>query len=150
MQNRRTDSPAAAGATAGRCRQAQAPAPLPLGIAETCRRVGMTLRAIRHYESLGLLLPRRIGGARVYGAAELRTLELLQRFKALGFTLKECQSGLQWFGLPTSGPPTDSGTGLQALVELLQNRRDAVDSMIAELRVIRDAASAALATGERC
>ena len=110
----------------------------------------MTLRAIRHYESLGLLLPRRIGGARVYGAAELRTLELLKRFKALGFTLKECRSGLQWFGQPTSGPPTASGTGLQALVELLQNRRDAVDSMLAELRVIRDAASAALATRERC
>ena len=150
MQNRRTDSPATAGATAGRCRQAQAPAPLPLGIAETCRRLGMTLRAIRHYESLGLLLPRRIGGARVYGAAELRTLELVKRFKALGFTLKECRSGLQWFGQPSSGPPTDPGTGLQALVELLQNRRDAVDSMLAELRVIRDAASAALATGERC
>ncbi|MBI5257705.1 MAG: MerR family transcriptional regulator [Burkholderiales bacterium] len=110
----------------------------------------MTLRAIRHYESLGLLLPRRIGGARVYGATELRTLELLKRFKALGFTLKECRSGLQWFGQATSGPPTASGSGLQALVELLQNRRDAVDSMLAELRVIRDAASAALATRERC
>jgi DNA-binding transcriptional MerR regulator len=150
VPNRQADSPAAARAPAGRRRQAQAQATLPLGIAETCTRVGMTLRAIRHYESLGLLLPRRIGGARVYGAAELRTLQLLQRFKALGFTLKECRSGLQWFGQPTSGPPTDSGTGLQALVELLQNRRDAVDSMLAELRVIRDAASAALATGERC
>jgi len=86
----------------------------------------------------------------VYGAAELRTLELLQRFKALGFTLKECRSGLRWFGQPTSGPSTDSGTGLQALIELLQRRPDAVDSMLAELRVICDTASAALATGDRC
>ncbi|KPU99557.1 hypothetical protein APR50_14105 [Variovorax paradoxus] len=131
-------------------RAGQAQASAPLGISEACRRVGITLRAIRHYESLGLVLPQRMGGARVYGAAELRTLELLQRFQALGFSLQECRIGLHGLGQPTSGPPTDPGTGLQAFVDSLQHRRDAVGSMLAELRVIRDAASAALAAGERC
>ena len=151
MPNRRAQATAATGVTAGRRRrQAQASTSLPLGIAETCRRAGITQRAIRHYESLGLLLPRRVGGVRVYDAAELRTLELLQRLKALGFTLKECRSGLQWFGQPTSGPHADGGSGQQAFVRSLQRRRDAVDSMLAELRVIRDAASAALAAAEPC
>ncbi|MBI3234058.1 MAG: MerR family DNA-binding transcriptional regulator [Bacteroidetes bacterium] len=49
---------------------------MALGIAETCHRFGVSLRAIRHYEALGLLSPRRIDGARVYGAGELRALTL--------------------------------------------------------------------------
>lgn len=150
MSNRRAQSSATAAATVGQHREAHASALLPLGIAETCSRVGITKRAIRHYECLGLLLPRRIGGARVYGATELRSLELLQRFKAMGLTLKECSSGLKWFGQPTSGHHFDDETDLPAFVRSLLRRRQAVDSMLAELRMIRDAASAALAAGKTC
>ncbi|MCW5635389.1 MAG: MerR family transcriptional regulator [Rubrivivax sp.] len=120
---------------------------MPLGIFETCRRVGITARAVRHYESLGLLLPRRINGARVYGPTELRTLELLQRFKAMGLSLAECRKGLKWLGQPTSGPSVDDGTDLRAFVRSLQQRLHAIDSMIAELHIIRNEAAAALAAG---
>jgi DNA-binding transcriptional MerR regulator len=120
---------------------------MPLGIFETCRRVGITVRAIRHYESLGLLLPRRINGARVYDATEFRTLELLQRFKAMGLSLAECRRGLKWFGQPTSGHWTDERTDLSAFVRSLQQRLDTIDSMLAELHIIRDEAVAARAAG---
>lgn len=144
MANRRAKAAAAEVATATRQRVAQT---LPLGIAETCRRVSITLRAIRHYECLGLLLPRRINGARVYGATELRSLELLQRFKAMGLSLTECRNALRCFGQPTSGRSVDDGADPQGLIQSLQRRRHAIDSMVAELRLIRDEASATLAGG---
>lgn len=145
MPSRRAQESATAAGTAGRDWGGHTGAPLPLGIAETCRRLGITLRAIRHYECLGLLLPRRINGARVYGATDLHSLELLLRFKAMGLSLNECRNGLRCFGLPTSGPSADDATDPQGLLRALQRRRHAIDSTIAEMKIIRNEASAALA-----
>lgn len=147
MSKHRAKASAGEAATADRQQEAHASARLPFGIAETCRYVGITLRAIRHYESLGLLLPRRINGARVYGATELRSLELLQRFKAMGLSLKECRNGLRCFGQPTSGRSVAEEADPQGLIQSLQRRRHAVDSMIADLRVIRHEAPATPTAG---
>lgn len=132
-------------------------APVALGIAETCHRFGVSLRAIRHYEALGLLSPRRIDGARVYGAGELRALTLILRFKAIGFSLAETRRNLQLYGLP-SAPVNPKPAHVVAEVErvaaALERRRENIDTMLAELRVIRDdlarrlSACAGASTGE--
>ncbi|PZP93647.1 MAG: hypothetical protein DI587_28095 [Variovorax paradoxus] len=79
-------------------------APACLGIRATCQRFGISLRAIRHYEALGLLRPRRIGGARVYGADELQALTLNLRFKVIGYSLAETRRHLRLYGLPSPCP----------------------------------------------
>jgi len=49
----------------------------------------VTLRTIRHYESLGLLSPERRGTARIFRNRDRIRLELVLRGRRLGFSLDE-------------------------------------------------------------
>ncbi|MBI1384867.1 MAG: MerR family transcriptional regulator [Rhizobiales bacterium] len=51
--------------------------------------LSVTTRAIRFYESRGLLSPGRQSGARFYGRRDRARLMLILRGKRLGFTLEE-------------------------------------------------------------
>jgi DNA-binding transcriptional MerR regulator len=110
------------------------------GIVETCRRFGISLRAVRHYEALGLLSPRRIDGARVYGAGDLHALALILRFKAIGCSLAEIRQYLRPYGLPAPRATCDPARAVAEVEEAmgaLARRRDHIDAMLVELRVIR-------------
>lgn len=59
-----------------------------LSVAETCRRLGLTARALRLYERKGLVAPRRTAaGWRVYGPEEIARLHKITALKSLGFPL---------------------------------------------------------------
>ncbi|WP_022902476.1 MerR family transcriptional regulator [Curtobacterium sp. B8] len=60
-------------------------------IGELAERAGMSLRTIRHYDEVGLLVPsgRTAGGFRVYTEGDLERLLVIRRMKPLGFTLDE-------------------------------------------------------------
>ncbi|MGN6408077.1 MAG: MerR family transcriptional regulator, partial [Curtobacterium sp.] len=60
-------------------------------IGELAERAGMSLRTIRHYDEVGLLVPsgRTTGGFRVYTEQDLERLLVIRRMKPLGFTLDE-------------------------------------------------------------
>jgi MerR family transcriptional regulator, copper efflux regulator len=60
-------------------------------IGELADRAGMSLRTIRHYDEVGLLVPsaRSTGGFRVYTDGDLERLLVIRRMKPLGFTLEE-------------------------------------------------------------
>ena len=60
-------------------------------IGELAERAGMSLRTIRHYDEVGLLVPsgRTSGGFRVYTEQDLERLLVIRRMKPLGFTLEE-------------------------------------------------------------
>lgn len=60
-------------------------------IGEVARRAGLTARAVRHYEALGLIQPEghSRGGFRLYGEGSLRRLFLIMRLKEIGFSLGE-------------------------------------------------------------
>jgi MerR family copper efflux transcriptional regulator len=66
-------------------------APATMHIGELAERTGMSLRSIRHYDEVGLLVPsgRTAGGFRVYTAGDLERLLVIRRMKPLGFTLEE-------------------------------------------------------------
>jgi len=63
--------------------------PETLTITQLCRQSGATARALRHYESKGLLSPRRHNQVRVYSRREKARLRLIQSGRRAGFTLNE-------------------------------------------------------------
>jgi DNA-binding transcriptional MerR regulator len=51
---------------------------------------GVTIKALRHYERVGLLAPARAGGGyRQYSYADMQRLERVLSLRALGFSLKD-------------------------------------------------------------
>ncbi|MCB1851109.1 MAG: MerR family DNA-binding transcriptional regulator [Gammaproteobacteria bacterium] len=58
-------------------------------ITELGNELGLTPRAIRFYESKGLITPARIGVNRVYGYRDRARLKLILRAKRLGFSLND-------------------------------------------------------------
>ncbi len=59
-------------------------------IGEAVRRAGVTVHALRHYEELGLMRPRRSpSGQRLYGEEDVARVRFVRRAAALGFSLGE-------------------------------------------------------------
>lgn len=58
------------------------------------KQTGISVRTLRYYEEIELLLPttRTDGGHRIYGENELKTLQQIVFLKELGFKLKEIQT----------------------------------------------------------
>ncbi len=93
-----------------------------LGIADLAEAFGVTHRAIRFYESKGLLSPRRVNGARIYSRRDRARLALILRGKALGMSLADLKTYLELYGRRGEGR-----------VKQLQWVIDRTDTAIAEL-----------------
>ncbi len=108
-----------------------------LPITEVCRRTGLSARALRFYESRGLLGSQRsAAGQRRYGAAELARLHQITALKAAGFSLARIGELLGSRGL-------DLGTVIAAQLAQLDAQRTDLDAAARGLK----AAQAALAAG---
>ena len=79
---------------------------------------GVTLRAIRHYEELGLLHPQRRGTTRVFRNRDRIRLALILRGRRVGFTLPEIATIVNMY----DEQPGESGQ-LEYLLEQIQVRR---------------------------
>lgn len=64
-----------------------------LKIGELARRTGLTVRALRHYEDIGLLVPsqRSSGGYRLYDGKDVARLYRIQALRRLDLSLAEIQ-----------------------------------------------------------
>ncbi len=62
---------------------------MAMQIGAAAREAGLSVPAVRFYESKGLLgeAPRTAGGYRMYGAADVRRLKLIRRARTLGLPL---------------------------------------------------------------
>ena len=62
-----------------------------LQIGEAANRVGLSLRTIRHWGDVGLVVPsgRSAGGFRLYTEADVERIMVIRRMKPLGFTLEQ-------------------------------------------------------------
>jgi DNA-binding transcriptional MerR regulator len=100
------------------------PAPEPAGaglsITALAREFDLTTRAIRFYEDMGLLTPRRVGRRRVYSQRDRTRLKLTLRGKRLGLTLLEIRQLVDMYD-----SPSDTAAQLTAFLEVLaRHRRD--------------------------
>jgi DNA-binding transcriptional MerR regulator len=68
-----------------------------LRIGEVADRAGLSLRTVRYYEEMELVVPetRTDGGFRLYTEDHLHRLALIRRMKPLGFTLQEMRDLLE-------------------------------------------------------
>lgn len=99
-------------------------------ISQVARMTGINAKAIRYYESIGLLPPptRRPNQYRRYSMADVNRLVLLRRIRYLGVPLGEAKSLLQG---ATEARRIDVQ---QDLLHLVQLRLAALDREIAELQ----------------
>jgi DNA-binding transcriptional MerR regulator len=67
-----------------------------LKIGELARRTGLTVRALHHYDDIGLLHPsgRSDVGYRLYNAADIERLHTIQALRHLGLSLDDIQKAL--------------------------------------------------------
>jgi DNA-binding transcriptional MerR regulator len=88
--------------------------------------LGVTPRAIRFYESKGLLEPQRAGANRVYSYRDRARLLLILRGKRLGFSLAGIK---QYLDLYDADP-----TRKKQLVHLLRGARERIDELESQRR----------------
>ncbi|MBP6901810.1 MAG: MerR family transcriptional regulator [Burkholderiaceae bacterium] len=64
---------------------------MALKVGELARRSGLTVRALHHYDQIGLLVPscRSEAGYRLYGAADVARLHAIQSLRSLGVPLAQ-------------------------------------------------------------
>lgn len=107
----------------------------PLKIGQAARMTGLTIKALRYYEAVGILPPppRNEGRYRVYGPAEIRHLTLIKQARAIGFTLEQTKEFVE---LADSGCCPTIRPGMQALIH---EKLRQLDERIRDLAALRTA-----------
>ena len=77
---------------------------MQLKIGELAKKAGLSVRALHHYDAIGLLSPsqRTEGGARLYGRDDLVRLHRIEALKRFGYSLPDIQASLDG---PLDGGP---------------------------------------------
>jgi DNA-binding transcriptional MerR regulator len=103
-------------------------------VGELARRTGLSIKAIRQYEALGLIYSagRSEAGYRLFDNSALWCAQVIQRLRSLGLTIKEID---QLGRVYLSRPNDPIGTQLAALLDGSERR---IDDRIAELEALRE------------
>lgn len=103
-----------------------------IGIGRLAERTGLTVSAIRFYESKGLVTAaRNAGGQRRFARSDIRKLSFVMIAQQLGFTLAEIRRQLD--SLPQGRPPTQRDWS-----RMSRGFRADLDRRIAGLQRLRD------------
>jgi DNA-binding transcriptional MerR regulator len=114
-------------------------------IGELAARAGMTTRALRYYESRGLLPARRaVNGYRTYDEGDLRLLRQIRTLQDFGFDLEETRPFVDC--LRAGHPSGDSCAGSLAVY---RRKLAELDALIDQLGSVRTEVAAHLARAER-
>ncbi|MBO1903267.1 MerR family transcriptional regulator [Leucobacter weissii] len=94
-------------------------------IGELAERTGLSLRTIRHYDQIGLLVPsgRSEGGFRLYTDDDHDRLLLIRRMKPLGYSLEQMGDLLRALDSARRGDASGAD-GELALVQFLDDAQE--------------------------
>ena len=115
-------------------------------VMELARETGVTARAIRFYESKGLLHPQRAGTTRIYTHRERGRLQLILRGKRLGFSLTDIGDYLNLY----DADPTQQDqimlllAKVDARIKELESQKIDLEASLTELSAVKDQALLAL------
>ena len=97
---------------------------------------GVTVRALRYYDRIGLLTPRRTSaGYRLYSASDLEALEQITALKVIGMPLSMIAS------LRRSGP-ADLAEAIRAQRQTLEDKRRVLDNALKAVADVEEALQA--------
>ena len=101
-------------------------------VTEVARLTGVSVRALHHYDAIGLLKPSQVtqAGYRLYDEEALRRLQTILLFRELEFSLKEISRILDQ-------PGFDPLEALQQQIRLLEMKRQHLDDLISHARQIQ-------------
>ncbi len=99
-------------------------------IGELARKTGKSVRALRHYEELGLLRSGRSdGNFRLYGADELARVYWISKLQDMGFSLTQVKSLIET--VESSGTAPEAMQNLREMFRgRLQQTRDQVERLM--------------------
>jgi DNA-binding transcriptional MerR regulator len=102
-------------------------------VGQLSRRTGLSIKAIRQYEALGLIYSagRSEGNYRLFDESALWCAQVIETLRSLGLTIKEIDSLARAY---LSRPEESIGPRLAALLDAAERR---VDNRIAELAAVR-------------
>jgi DNA-binding transcriptional MerR regulator len=110
-------------------------------IGELAERIGVSTRALRHYESRGLLPARRTSnGYREYDEADVRVAQEIRALLGIGFGLEETRPFVECL---QAGH--DTGDACPASVAVYRRKVAEIDGYLARLGAVRDQLTAAIA-----
>lgn len=102
-------------------------------IADLAREFGISTRAIRFYETKGLLTPERVGSTRVFRRRDRARLILILRGKRLGFSLRDISEYLSLYEADRT-----QRAQVNLLVEMVDQRVDMLEQQLADLQTTID------------
>ncbi len=110
-----------------------------LTVTELAMEFDITARAIRFYETKGLLAPQRVGSTRVYSYRDRARLRLILRAKRLGFSLTDINEYLDLYNVDSE--QTEQQLLLAGKVERrvreLEQQREDLETTLVELKEIQ-------------
>ncbi len=98
-------------------------------IADLAREFGISTRAIRFYETKGLLRPERVGSTRVFRRRDRARLILILRGKRLGFSLRDISEYLSLYEADRT-----QRAQVSLLVEKVDQRMQMLEQQLADLQ----------------
>jgi DNA-binding transcriptional MerR regulator len=98
-------------------------------IADLAREFGISTRAIRFYETKGLLTPERVGSTRVFRRRDRARLILILRGKRLGFSLRDISEYLSLYDADRT-----QRAQVNLLVEMVDQRMHLLEQQLADLQ----------------
>jgi MerR family transcriptional regulator, copper efflux regulator len=112
-------------------------------IQDAARHLGVSARALRHYEAAGLIVPRRTSnGYRSYAAPEIERAAWIRDLIASGFSTRELRNLLTALG-------DGRRTARVSCSTVMQDKLDQIDRAIAVLRKRRRVLALRLAGSDR-
>ena len=103
-----------------------------LTVHEVSQKTGVSIRALHHYDAIGLLRPTQVteAGYRLYDDTALERLQQILLFRELQFPLKEIAEIID-------SPDFDRKTALDQQIRLLELRKERLENLIAFARNCR-------------
>lgn len=105
--------------------------PTTYSISDLAQEFDLTTRAIRFYEDMGLLQPKREGPGgrnRVYSSRDRTRLKLTLRAKRLGLSLSEAKDIIDMYD-----SPRDTGPQLRKFLTVLAEHKRQLEEQLADL-----------------
>jgi DNA-binding transcriptional MerR regulator len=108
-------------------------------VTELAAELSITPRAIRFYETKGLIKPRRAGTTRVYTHRDRARMQLILRGKRLGFTLADIKEYLDLYDIdPSQSKQVELLLDkVNRRIDELEQQREDLETTLVELDEVR-------------